>query len=424
MLACDEAILDRLSMCGGFTPSQVAHLRQWWLAVRAGHESVGDFLVRQSLISASAARELDGLRFGRIAGTLRHELSRLRLRLPEVAILDSEQTLPQTISLLSSADTAIEIDIDGPNVGNSPPRIGDRLGRYLLTDVVGEGGTGIVFRAVHPTLNVPVAVKVLKAASPRNDQFHRLQSEARLLARLSHPNIVRIFDFEPGPGCAFVVLEYVDGPALADLISYCGKIQPARVVQITRMVAGALAAAHRLGVVHRDIKPANVLWSRCGTAKIADFGLAHSPTAWTGRSGAEADRVGTVWYMAPELASSSRLADERSDIYSLGATMYHALAGEPPFSGDSLWEVLSKHLKLPVPALRPKAPDLPPLLEDLVLSMLAKQPERRPASFSEILQHPALADRPGASEAASTHNPTSGTFTFWQRAFRRLSFRR
>ena len=424
MFACDEAILDRLSMCGGFTPSQVAHLRQWWLAVRVGDESVGDFLVRQALISVDAARELDGLRSGKIAGTLLHELSRLRLRLPEVAILDSEQLLPQTISLLSGADTAIEINIDAPDTGNLPPKIGDRLGRYLLTEMVGEGGTGVVFRAVHPTLRIPVAVKVLKASSPRNDQFHRLQCEARLLARLSHPNIVRIFDFEPSPGCAFVVLEYVDGPALADLISYCGKIQPARVIQITRMVAGAMAAAHRLGVVHRDIKPANILLSRCGTAKIADFGLAHSPGAWSGRSGAEADRVGTVWYMAPELASSSRLADERSDIYSLGATIYHALAGEPPFSGESLWEVLSKHLKLPVPALRPKAPDLPPLLEDLVMSMLAKQPERRPASFSAILQHPSLTDGPCGLQATSTQNSTSGSFTFWQRAFRRMSFRR
>jgi serine/threonine-protein kinase len=251
-----------------------------------------------------------------------------------------------------------------------------------------------VFRALHPTLHIPVAVKVLRPATGGDgDRPLRLMAEAQLLAQLNHPHIVRVFDYDRDGPHAFLVLECVNGPTLAELIDQCGRLQPDRAVRLGRQVAAALAAAHDLGIVHRDIKPANILLTRDGTAKLADLGLATVRTA-TGQTGAVAAdaRVGTVCYLAPELAAGNRAADERSDIYAFGATLYHALTGVTLFSGDSPWDVIAQHANAPPPSPRRRVPEITQALADLMLRMVAKKPEDRPASFSAILADPALCE--------------------------------
>jgi serine/threonine-protein kinase len=183
-----------------------------------------------------------------------------------------------------------------------------------------------------------------------------------------------------------VVLEFVNGPSLAELIEHYGRVQPTAAVRIMNQLVDALATAHEAGVIHRDVKPANVMLTRNGTAKLADLGLAELRQCETvpGGSRAKSLRAGTVAYLAPELAGSDSLADERSDIYSLGATMYHALLGAPLFEGQSPWQVLAMHASATVPSLRNKAPEVSPRLENMIMQMLSKSPDDRPQSFAEI----------------------------------------
>jgi serine/threonine protein kinase len=252
-------------------------------------------------------------------------------------------------------------------------------------------------------LHIPVAVKVLNPGTgdDQHERVERLKAEAQLLAQLNHPNIVRVYDFERHSRYPFLVLEFVNGPTLAELIEQSGRIQADRTVRIVRQLADALAAAHHLRIVHRDIKPANVLLTRGGEVKLADLGLAtvRAPFAAPGPMPAGA-RVGTACYIAPELVGSVRPADERSDMYSLGATFYHALTGRPPFEGSAAWQVIEQHAKAPRPCPRERVPELSADVAELVVRMLAREPDARPASFAGLLLEPALNRVPPDSPAS------------------------
>lgn len=238
-----------------------------------------------------------------------------------------------------------------------PPGVGDRLGKCLLTREIGRGGSGLVFEALHRSLNVQVAVKVLSGAeSAREGLRSQLISEARMLARLSHPNIVRVLDVEEEGDFPHIILEYVDGLTLRDLISQGGAMRPARAARVILQTASALAMAAQAGIIHRDVKPGNILLTSDGTAKLADLGLAAFAEALSrpkgvgpdSEAGLTATAMGTPAYMSPEQARGEAAIDHRSDIYSLGATFYHAVTGRPPFEAATYERLMRMHVGEPV----------------------------------------------------------------------------
>ena len=402
MIACDETVVDFLHSQGGFTRTQIKRLHQWWQAERRNGEDLPPFLARHQALSDPAAHTLQMLAAGNLTEIMaqalidRHELTGLRTRLPDLASLPEDRDLLATVRLLDGEDTDKEPgpckdDLALPEL----PRVGMKLAKYFLAECIGEGSSGLVFRAMHPTLQIPVAVKVLHPATAVKDRqaYRKLKAEAQLLARLTHRYVVRVFDFEPEGQFPFLVLEYVNGPSLAELIEQSGRIRPDRVIRILSQLAEALAAAHAAGIVHRDIKPANVLLTGGGECKLADLGLAlvqYAPAGTDIEPGTVTARAGTVLYVAPELAEHGK-ASEQSDLYSLGATLYHALTGSPPFVGSTIREVLLQHSSTPLLSPRALVPDLPPELANLILRMLAKDPRRRPASFTALLREPITA---------------------------------
>jgi serine/threonine protein kinase len=250
---------------------------------------------------------------------------------------------------------------------------------------------GVVFRAFHQSLGIPVAVKVLRAEEVELDPnlYQQLKSEARLLAQLNHPNVVRVWDFEDHPRHPYLVLDLIEGLSLLELIQQSGRLQLDRAVEIILQAAEGLAAALAIGVIHRDVKPANILLARNGTAKLADFGLAVVRTREllandTGPPSALAP-AGTPAYMAPEQYFAPETVDHRADIYSLGATFYHALTGRVPFEGRSVREVLLKQSQEQLVPAHELVPGLPHRVTEVLKRMMAKDPEERYQNYTELL---------------------------------------
>lgn len=270
--------------------------------------------------------------------------------------------------------------------------VGHLVGKLLITDRVGKGASGTVYRALHQALGIPVAVKVLHVDDVDGWPEHceKLKSEARLLARLNHPHVVRVWDFEEHAHFPYLVLEMVEGLSLAELIKQSGRLRLPRAIDTIMQIAEGLAAAHQLGIIHRDIKPANILLQRDGTAKIADFGLAllssNQLFAQTNdKPPAGMTVVGTPAYMAPEMFFAPATVDHRADIYSLGATFYHALTGKMLFEGKSAREVLFKHAQEPFVQPEELVPGLNPSIAPVFTRMLAKDPAKRYQSYQELL---------------------------------------
>ncbi|HLH29216.1 MAG TPA: serine/threonine-protein kinase, partial [Acidimicrobiales bacterium] len=254
----------------------------------------------------------------------------------------------------------------------------------MLLRLLGEGAYGRVFHAHHKTLNISVAVKILQSGMFHDPRVHeQLKHEAQLLARLNHPNVVRVWDFEDSPSCPYIVLEFIEGPSLAELIEQSGRLAPDRAVRLMRQTARGLNAAWKLGVIHRDLKPANILLTRTGEAKLSDLGLA--VVLGTSPDAAKPRGAGTPLYAAPEQCYAPEKVDHRSDLYSLGATFYHALTGEPPFSGPTLNEVMRQHAgETPVPPHQ-RVPGIPVGLSAIVLRLLGKDPQYRYADYEDLL---------------------------------------
>src|SRR5437764_4924433 len=227
-----------------------------------------------------------------------------------------------------------------------------------------------------------VAVKLPHAHLGRQESFRRrFRREAVAAARLSHPNIVSIFDTGTDDEDNFIVMERVDGPSLRQLFVPDRAMPVDRAVSITGQVASALEYAHRQGVVHRDIKPANILIGQDGMVKVADFGIAKAALGddmtQTGTA------LGTARYLAPEQVDGG-LPDRRSDIYSLGVVLYEMICGRPPFRADNELALALQHLRADPPPPRSVAPEVPPWLEGVVLTALAKSPDQRFASADRL----------------------------------------
>ncbi|MDF3143623.1 serine/threonine-protein kinase, partial [Streptomyces sp. T21Q-yed] len=253
-------------------------------------------------------------------------------------------------------------------------------GRYRLSESIGRGGMGEVWRAYDETLARPVAVKLLLPQDSDPTATSRFRLEAQTAARIAHPNVVGVRDFGEHDNRLFLVMELVSGDSLARVASQFGALPVERVARIAAQAAAGLAAAHRQGIVHRDIKPGNLLLDADGTLKIGDFGIARFLDDPGAALTATGQIVGTSLYLAPERALG-KPAGPASDVYALGCVLYQLLTGRPPFHADTAVAILHQHLDAaPVPPRELGVPGLPPAFENYLLGLLAKDPEHRPTA--------------------------------------------
>jgi serine/threonine protein kinase len=251
-------------------------------------------------------------------------------------------------------------------------------GRYQVERTLGGGGMAIVYLALDSELGRSVALKVLADNLADDAELrHRFVREARLAARLSHPNVVRVYDAGEEDGWPFIVMECVEGESLAELVRREGRLDPALVADLGAQACTGLEHAHRAGLVHRDVKPANLLMTEDGTLKVADFGIAHAVGGT--RVTAVGTVLGTAAYLSPEQALGEAVTPA-SDLYSLGTCLYELLAGKPPYEHETLGELFSRRESGPPPPLR----DVPRELEAAIRQCLERDPGERPASAAEL----------------------------------------
>ena len=264
---------------------------------------------------------------------------------------------------------------------------GFTLGKYRLLRLLGAGGMSSVYLGEHATLHSKAAVKVLPVKRVEQSSYlARFEREARQSARLNHPNIVRTFDLDTAGSIHFIAMEYVDGIDLHAKVKRDGPLPIREVAEYIRQAAIGLQHAHEEGLVHRDIKPANLILDTRGTVKILDLGLALAGGDEDGSLTREHDEkvLGTADYLAPEQATDSHKADRRSDVYSLGCTLYYLLIGKAPFATGKLSDRLQSHLHKPPPNLLDDRPDVPIAITELYFRMLEKHPDGRPQSAREV----------------------------------------
>jgi serine/threonine protein kinase len=262
---------------------------------------------------------------------------------------------------------------------------GFQIGKYQLVDLIGQGGMGRVYLAKDIRLDRLVALKVLSPERMNNPRaIARFQREARVGAQLQHENLVRIYDEGEQNGVCYLVMEYIEGKSVGELLTEAGAMPAVYAAEIARQVALGLEHAHRKGLVHRDVNPWNILVSKDGKAKLTDLGLAIIRDERAGAVTRDGATVGTFDYLSPEQAKASRSAEPRSDIYSLGCTLYHMISGQVPFPAPSLPEKLYAHqLQEPEP-LSARVPGVPEGLEEVICRMMKKAPEERYATAAEV----------------------------------------
>jgi hypothetical protein len=311
-----------------------------------------------------------------------------------------------------SPKTTTPADAAGPPVLPDPAASTDLenrvLGHCRLLRKLGQGGMGAVWLARHQTLDKDVAVKVLPAGFASDQEaLGRFLREARAAARLEHPNVVQVLDAGSQDGIHFIVMQLVDGTDLQKLLKKKGRFPVADALAIAKRVALALGAAHTLGIVHRDVKPANIMLAKGGRVMVTDFGLAREVTGGASITSPQ-EAIGTPQYIAPEQARGEHV-DGRSDLYSLGGTLYTLLSGKPPFTGKSPISIAVKHASMDEkpPPLREHVPDLPAEVAALVEKMMAKKPEERFQTSAELVRAIDLIKGGQASLVSGSHEKTA-----------------
>lgn len=271
--------------------------------------------------------------------------------------------------------------------------LGAGVGPYRIARLLGVGGMGRVYKGVQPQIGSRVAIKVLsRECTDRKDLVDRFFSEARAVNLIRHENIVNVLDLSMLPdGRPYIVMEFLDGAPLAELVGRLGPMPLGGAARLAVEVLDALAAAHAKGIVHRDLKPDNVFITPAGRAKVLDFGIAKLLPELGGSFTQTGSLLGTPHYMSPEQAAGKQV-DARTDLYAMGVILFECATGHKPFYGDSMFDLLRKHVEMPPPSPRQLRPDLPPAYEAVILTALAKDPAQRFASagaMTAALQHAA-----------------------------------
>src|SRR6185436_13348423 len=281
--------------------------------------------------------------------------------------------------------------------------IGQIFGNYRVTELIGEGGMGVVYLAEHPGIGRRAAIKILRPGLTDNTEMtKRFFNEARAANAIRHPSLVEVYDCGTlASGTSYIVMELLEGENLAARLRTVGRLQAADARRIAAQTASALAAAHAAGIVHRDLKPDNLYLvpderdTALEMMKVLDFGIAklgqdsgqiHSVRTRTGSV------MGTPAYMSPEQCRGTREIDHRSDIYSLGVILFEMLCGRPPFVSEGFGEMVHLHISQPPPPPRTINPSIPEDLERLILWCLAKEPDERMQTMADV--HAALTGRP------------------------------
>ncbi|MFT2816582.1 Stk1 family PASTA domain-containing Ser/Thr kinase [Leifsonia sp. A12D58] len=288
---------------------------------------------------------------------------------------------------------------------SSDPMIGRLIdGRYQVRSRIARGGMATVYLATDLRLERRVAIKIMHGHLADDNAFKsRFVQEARSAARLAHPNVVNVFDQGQDADMAYMVMEYLPGITLRDLLKDYGKLTPEQTIDILKAVLSGLAAAHKAGIVHRDLKPENVLLADDGRIKLGDFGLARAASNNTATGQA---LLGTIAYLSPELVTRG-IADARSDIYALGIMTYEMLTGEQPYVGEAPMQIAYQHANDSVPMPSSKVPSTPRELDELVLWATARDPEERPRDARVMLEQ--LQDIEGIVRLGSTDATASAT---------------
>jgi hypothetical protein len=263
-------------------------------------------------------------------------------------------------------------------------RVSRQFNQFTVVETLGSGGMGAVYKALDRNLNRMVALKLLRRELSADDEYIlKLEDEARITASINHPYVVKVFTFDHAENQYYIAMELVDKGSLDDLMQLQNRVAELQVLQVGLQVASGLNAAHERGLIHRDVKPGNILFADAHTAKITDFGLALLAEH-------EAESRGEIWgtpyYIAPEKLNHEP-EDFRSDIYSLGGTLFHAVAGRPPFEAESASLVALKHLKSRAVSLQAFAPDVSSETAYVINRMLNKDPADRYASYTELMEH-------------------------------------
>src|SRR5262249_12178669 len=267
--------------------------------------------------------------------------------------------------------------------------IGTEIGSYRILEKLGEGGMGVVYKAVDTSLDRIVAVKVLGSELARNPELvQRFRNEAKAQANLNHTNLATLYAFLVQGDTASMVMEFVDGETFEGMILRRGPIPALEAIPMFKQALLGIGYAHRSGIIHRDIKPSNLMVNRMGIIKVMDFGIAKvMGTRGMTRTGTQ---MGTGWYMSPEQVLNKPV-DIRSDIYSLGVTLYQMLSAHVPFEGDSDFQIMSDHLNTAPPPPTRFYPYIPKGVENAVLKALEKNPDSRFQTVEEFgvaLEHP------------------------------------
>ena len=278
--------------------------------------------------------------------------------------------------------------------------------RYELQELIGGGGMADVYKAQDKLLDRAVAVKILHQQYANDAEFvEKFRREATAAAKLAHPNIVNIYDVGEDGGSQYIVMEYVSGPTLKEVIQQKGCLEPIEAVRIAKEIASALESAHRNNLVHCDIKPHNILVMPDGHIKVTDFGIARAVSASTMTYSGSV--MGSVHYFSPEQAKGTVITT-KSDVYSLGVVLYEMLTGQLPFNGETSVSIALKHLQEePVP-IRQLNPSIPPVLEAIVQKAMSKDPADRPSStelYADLNQAKAMLAGRGISQEAVSNDP-------------------
>ena len=388
----------------------------------------------QKLIHPSTA-ELSDFTLGRLssdeASAVEEHISECDTCCETLLQLSAEDTFVDLLKQAKNTPASATLDLEcttpsdsAMHTGNIPAELANHP-RYHVNCLIGRGGMGDVYQAEHRLMRRPVALKIInRQLVNKPEAVERFHREVRAAARLNHPNIVTAYDAEQAQDTHFLAMEYVEGTELSEIVKRDGRLPVEVACEYARQVALGLSHAHEMGMVHRDVKPQNMMVTPAGDIKILDFGLANfacesvqedSIDSEYDASG-QATRVikhltqlgtmmGTPDYIAPEQAKDARRADIRSDIYSLGCTLFYLLTGRPPFEGDSALEKIDAHSKRLPESLTALREEIPVALQDVVAKMMAKNPDHRyqtpadvVAALQEVgdqLQRDAKSDRSG-----------------------------